>query len=201
MDNNEIIQEIKIVFIGPSNSGKTSILSKFMKSQKEVVPTVGCSFLVYPLYVNNQKIHFNFWDTCGTERFKSVAPFYYRNTQAVIAVIDLTSQQSLSEARSWIQEMKSHERDIKFLALAANKVDDTENREISAEEIQSFKEDIGADFAIETSAFKDIGIQELFQAIVRNVLDVPQTDKIYFNASLTPSKESSSSSSSSSCCS
>jgi small GTP-binding protein len=38
----------------------------------------------------DRTIKFEIWDTAGQERFHSLAPMYYRNSQAAIVVYDIT---------------------------------------------------------------------------------------------------------------
>jgi small GTP-binding protein len=46
----------------------------------------------------NMKITLEIWDTAGQEKFKKIAPIYYRNAQAVLIVFDLTRQDSFESA-------------------------------------------------------------------------------------------------------
>ena len=39
------------------------------------------------------------------ERFRAMAPMYYRGAQAALLVYDLTSQESFAELHSWIEGM------------------------------------------------------------------------------------------------
>lgn len=39
-----------------------------------------------------ETIKFEIWDTAGQERFHSLAPMYYRNSQAAIVVYDITKE-------------------------------------------------------------------------------------------------------------
>jgi Ras-related protein Rab-5C len=43
------------------------------------------------------------WDTAGQERYRSLAPMYYRGSQAALVVFDLTSRDSYEGAKEWVR--------------------------------------------------------------------------------------------------
>lgn len=51
------------------------------------------------------------WDTAGQEKYKSLAPLYYRgnflisDAQAAIVVFDLTQKDSFKICKKWISEL------------------------------------------------------------------------------------------------
>lgn len=48
------------------------------------------AFLTQKCTFQDRTIKFEIWDTAGQERFHSLAPMYYRNSQAAIVVYDIT---------------------------------------------------------------------------------------------------------------
>jgi small GTP-binding protein len=48
------------------------------------------AFLTQKCNLKDKTIKFEIWDTAGQERFHSLAPMYYRNSQAAIVVYDIT---------------------------------------------------------------------------------------------------------------
>jgi small GTP-binding protein len=73
---------LKIVFIGPSYAGKTSLLNRVARNDfnDKYLATIGCDFLskVYNLY--GRKFRAQFWDTAGQERFGTISKIYFRGT-------------------------------------------------------------------------------------------------------------------------
>lgn len=55
-------------------------------------------------------IHFTFvqWDTAGQERFKTITASYYRNTQGIMLVYDVTNRASFTNIRSWVAQIQQH---------------------------------------------------------------------------------------------
>ena len=92
------ITECKLVLLGDSNVGKSSLVLRFVKNQfnADQVTTVGAAFLQSPVPLDDSedKIQFGIWDTAGSERYKALAPMYYRGAEAAIVVYDITSFES-----------------------------------------------------------------------------------------------------------
>lgn len=42
------------------------------------------------------------WDTAGQERFRSMAPIYYRGSQAAVLLYDITNRDSFFDVRIWL---------------------------------------------------------------------------------------------------
>lgn len=58
------------------------------------LPNFTGSYCTRSLYVDNKKIMFQIWDTAGTERFKSIVPFYLRDADVAIVAYDITERVS-----------------------------------------------------------------------------------------------------------
>lgn len=93
----------KIVLIGESNTGKTSMLLRFAENKfsENYLCTIGVDFKIKTLRIDGQqKVKMQIWDTAGQERFKSISQAYYRNAHGCIAVYDISNRQSFDEIRS-----------------------------------------------------------------------------------------------------
>ena len=68
----------KIVMIGDSGTGKTSLLLKFTEGKylEEDRATIGIDFKQKIIKVNDFNIRLQIWDTAGQERFRSLSPTY-----------------------------------------------------------------------------------------------------------------------------
>ena len=71
-----IIQQIKIVFVGNSEVGKTCILNYYHSIIRETVPTIGSSHLDTLVDINGKKTNLNIWDTAGQFQFRNLLPIY-----------------------------------------------------------------------------------------------------------------------------
>lgn len=86
----------KIVLIGESDTGKTSMLLRFVdnKFSPEYQCTIGVDFKIKTLRVDDSVVKMQIWDTAGQERFRSISQAYYRNSQGAVAVYDVTNRAS-----------------------------------------------------------------------------------------------------------
>ena len=103
----------KVVLIGESGVGKTSIISRYIQNQFSAVlmSTTGASFATKTIYLEEQKqsIKFEIWDTAGQERYRALAKVFYKNAAACILVYDITRRTSFKELKNyWIKEIKEN---------------------------------------------------------------------------------------------
>ena len=89
-------QILKMVMIGESGTGKTSLLLRFAddsfsQSQRS---TIGVDFKIKSLTVDGYPVKLQMWDTAGQERFRSMSTTYFRNSQGCMAVYDITCRSS-----------------------------------------------------------------------------------------------------------
>ncbi|UYV79292.1 hypothetical protein LAZ67_17001972 [Cordylochernes scorpioides] len=94
-------------------------------------------------------------------QYRSLAPMYYRGAGAAIVAYDITVYNSFESVKSWIRELQVHGPMNIILAIAGNKSDLEEKREVPAAAAQKFAEEIGALF-IETSARTATNVEQLF---------------------------------------
>lgn len=87
-------QNLKLVLLGESAVGKSSLVLRFVKGQfhEYQESTIGAAFLTQTICLDDATVKFEIWDTAGQERYHSLAPMYYRGAQAAIVVYDITNQ-------------------------------------------------------------------------------------------------------------
>ncbi|KAH7588997.1 Ras family [Nakaseomyces glabratus] len=167
--------QFKLVLLGDSSVGKSSIVHRFVKDTFDELreSTIGAAFLSQTVKIKDGNedvvIKFEIWDTAGQERYKSLAPMYYRNANAALVVYDVTQPDSLSKAQSWVQELQNKVGDEELVIyLVGNKVDIVEADE-SARKIETEE---GAEYAQaqkllfkEVSAKTGAGVKDIFQEI------------------------------------
>ena len=94
----------KVVMIGESGVGKTSMLLRFTDNTFNPLPftTVGVDFKLKTLRVDDKLIKLQVWDTAGQERYRSISQAYFRNTNGCIAVYDINSRTSFESLEQQI---------------------------------------------------------------------------------------------------
>ncbi|KAK3096302.1 hypothetical protein FSP39_025485 [Pinctada imbricata] len=168
--------EAKVVVLGTQAVGKTSVVIRYVGGMfsKAVSPTIGASFFTYKLTVNNYRVKLQVWDTAGQERFRSMAPMYYRKANAAMLIYDMTSADTFYDIKEWVSELKRNVDNPIVMCLIGNKCDLSDNREVSVKEAQEYAESIGALFH-ETSALKNIGIEEAFLEVAQQLIKLYET--------------------------
>lgn len=168
------IRSEKVVILGASQTGKTSIVQRILTNrfQGETEATVGASFFSKTVSVDNKTIKLDIWDTGGQERYRSLAPMYYRDARAAVIVFDVTNPESLDEAADWLREFTSQCSSETVLFGAANKIDLVSERKIDAETIKEFQFRHQLEMVHETSALSGVGIKELFDSVARGLLEL-----------------------------
>jgi small GTP-binding protein len=124
----------KILMIGDSNVGKSSILLKYTHDNfnNEHLTTIGLDFHVKYLKLNDKNIKLQLWDTAGQERFRSIITSYFRDAQGILVVYDVTNKISFENVENWIKDINDNCKNNNNIFLVANKID--LNRIISEEE-------------------------------------------------------------------
>ena len=95
----------KIVIVGDSDVGKTSIIKRFVfnSTPGKEKATIGAAEFNKVVQLNHVGLDINFiiWDCSGQERFRSISSVYYRDADGVILVYDITNQKSFDHINEW----------------------------------------------------------------------------------------------------
>lgn len=165
----------KVVFLGDSGVGKSSILLRFDKDifSEDHNVTIGGAYLERTLTLkNNIPFSLHLWDTAGGEQFRNMAPIYYRNASAALLVYDVGESTSFQSMQYWLTQLDSNVKgEGMIVGLVGNKCDLPENKkQISRAMGQGFADNHNLIFA-ETSAKSGEGIQMLFQKLTEQIYD------------------------------
>nr|CAI5854967.1 unnamed protein product [Callosobruchus analis] len=108
----DILTTLKILIIGESGVGKSSLLLRFVEDNfdPEQTLTIGVDFKI--------------WDTAGQERFRTLTPSYYRDAQGAILVFDVSSYSSFSKLEVWLNELETYSTKGNIVKMIiGNKID------------------------------------------------------------------------------
>jgi Ras-related protein Rab-22 len=164
------VESFKVVLVGESGVGKTSIITKFIDEtfQEDQQSTTGGTFSTKSVICDGGKIlKFEIWDTAGQERYRALTKMFYKDANAAIMVYDITRKDSFEELKNyWSEQIKESSPEGIILVIAANKSDLFEHEAIDESIAREFAQQIGA-FYIATSDKNSDGINNLFEEIAK----------------------------------
>ena len=164
------LETLKIVLVGESGVGKTSIITQYIDNifQKDQQSTIGGTFSTKTVKCGNGKIlKLELWDTAGQERYRSVTKLFYKDANAAILVYDITNKFSFEEIQNyWFGQVKDSAPENIIIAIVANKLDLYENEQVDETIARKYAQDNNALFA-STSAKNTSGIEDLFIEIAK----------------------------------
>jgi len=123
--------EFKVVMLGDTNVGKTSLVLRFAEGyyrDNSRSPTLGAFFITKRVQSASTGVtcKVQIWDTAGQTKFQKMAPMYYTNAAAVVICYDVSNLYSFERAKEWTNEVlenaKANNRNIVF-AIVATKSD------------------------------------------------------------------------------
>ena len=174
--NNKPQIKLKLLIIGDSSVGKTSMLLSYTDNYfpESHLATIGVEYKVKEIVTDKYNISLQIWDTAGQERFRSITKSFFRNTNGIIFVYDVTCRKSFKNVKEWIKDSELHDNGFEKI-LCGNKIDLKEKREVNFDELEEFgmKKKIEV---MEISARERINIDEAFQKIINLILS-NKTDK------------------------
>lgn len=159
----------KLLLIGDSGVGKTSILFKFSEDtfSSAFISTIGIDFKIRTIEVDGKRIKLQVWDTAGQERFRTITTAYYRGAMGIMLVYDVSNVKSFDNISNWIRNIEMHATQDVELMILGNKCDVVEKR-VSKERGEQLALQHSIKF-LETSAKANINIEEAFTTLARDI--------------------------------
>ena len=155
---------LKIIFLGPSGVGKTSIIASYMDNtfESQSLPTVAPAQCNSHIVIDNKKIELNIWDTAGQERYQSISRMFYRDSQIGVVCFDYNDPKPVKD---WIGILRSEVPDC-YIILAITKADLLTNEQnIEASQIaHDLTNETDSKMYFLTSSKTGLGIKDLFES-------------------------------------
>jgi len=176
---------LKVIVLGESGVGKTSLLLRYVSNKFTIATksTIGTDFLTKQIDVDDKTVTLQIWDTAGQERFQGLGSTFFRGSDGVLFVFDVTRRETFNELEKWKQTFLiqiGQEGNEEFpIVIIANKCDREEDREVSASEIQDWCDSQNVPL-VETSAKSGQNVDEAFEKIARIVIENLKPENIQY---------------------
>ena len=168
------MEAYKIVLIGESGVGKTSIISRYINNSfdLQVLTSSSAQFISKTITLSDDTaLKLDIWDTAGQEKFRSLAKIFYKDAKVIILVYDITNKASFDNLKNyWFNEIEENSISDVILAIVGNKDDLYENEQVSIDEGKKFAKEKNAIFK-RTSALSNRNIESLFLDIAKKIID------------------------------
>lgn len=172
-------ESYKIILIGDSAVGKTSIINRFAENEypETHIITIGTDLRVKNIYIDGTKIKVQLWDTAGQERFRSISRNFYRGADGIIVVYAINDTKSFQNVRTWFKDINTSDSaddgngntHVVVKYLVGNKADLGDSvRTVSEEAGNNLAETHDVKF-MEVSAKSSMNIEKLFINLIKDI--------------------------------
>jgi len=166
----------KIVILGDSAVGKTSLINQFVENafEEDYKPTLGANIIRKDVMLEdlNTKVRLIVWDLAGQEKYNVVRSLYYQGCVGALLVYDITRMETFNNIEAkWLDDFKKYVKREGVYLLIGNKSDLVSQRMISNEDGMKLADKINASKFIETSAKLGENVDNAFKSLVSEILE------------------------------
>lgn len=165
---------IKIISMGNAGVGKSCIIKRYCEKRfiGKYLATIGIDYGVTKVQLKDIDVKVNIFDMAGHPIFYEVRNEFYKDTQGVLLVYDVSDRTSFEALDSWLNEMKnemgsSSELENVVFVVCANK---TDKKRVVDETESRIWADAKGFHHFETSAQTGDGVTEMFQNMFDGVV-------------------------------
>uniref|UniRef100_A0A4W6C2Y7 Calcium release activated channel regulator 2A n=1 Tax=Lates calcarifer TaxID=8187 RepID=A0A4W6C2Y7_LATCA len=158
----------KVVLVGNSSVGKTSLLRSFCEGRfhPSTTATVGIDYSVKTLTLDNMQVAMQLWDTAGQERYRSITKQFFRKADGVVVMYDVTVEESFKAVQPWLTNVQDAAGEGIPVLLLGNKMDMDGGREVSFKEAEQLAYENKVMF-FEVSAYTGKNVTESLTHLAR----------------------------------
>lgn len=163
---------LKIIIIGDSSVGKSSLMTVFSGEKFSVshITTIGIDFKIKTIQIGDKKIKFQIWDTAGQERFRNITRQYYKNAHGIFVIYDISNEISFNNISYWLSSIRTYGDDNAKIILIGNKNDLEDQRTVSKVRGQELADEYDIQF-FETSAKNISNVDAMFSDMAIKVIE------------------------------
>ena len=161
----------KVVIVGKSAVGKSSLLQRFVDDQfvEDYLTTIGVDFKFRTLKVNDNVFKLQIWDTAGQEKYQTITKTFYKDAHAIVLVYDLTSKNSFEDMKNiWYEEAKRNSDSNVLFIIVGNKKDQNNRIEVDQNDVENFAKREGI-LSFQASAKTGENVENVFFTVTKEI--------------------------------
>ena len=171
MENKNDVFLIKLLLVGYSGLGKTSILLRYVENSfGNTLTSIGIDFKIKKFTINNKVIKLQIWDISGGERIHTIMPCYYKGAMGLLLVFDITNRDSFLDIENKLKDCDKYAKEGAIKIMLGNKSDLDDQREVSFEEANLFAINHEIKY-FETSAKDGTNIDKVFYELSIDIVE------------------------------
>ncbi|CAD8203144.1 unnamed protein product [Paramecium octaurelia] len=165
-------QFVEFLVFGQPFTGKTSLLKSAIgeKFKENYQSNIGIEQIVKQIKIGDEILKLRLWEFPGFQNFKQIARMYYKRTQGLILLYDITDHESFDNLENHLEEALQHHDSLLSIILIGNKVDLDSKRQVSIEEAEDFASKKGFPF-FEISVKTNHNFDLVLEYCLRDVLE------------------------------
>ncbi|GAM17290.1 hypothetical protein SAMD00019534_004650 [Acytostelium subglobosum LB1] len=169
-NNNNNSEMYKLLMIGDSSVGKTSLLLRFSDGtfQETSVNMTSVDNKTKNITIDGKTIALQIWDTAGQERFRTITSSFYRGAHGILVVYDMTDQSTFNNVKLWMQEIQRYGVVGVSKMLIGNKFDLDDRKIVSTTSAKEYADSLGIPF-LEASAKTGFNVDQIFSTIANEI--------------------------------
>ena len=177
------IQEIKVILLGETAVGKTSIIKRYYDDTFDTneVTTISMSYVDKIIELNKKKYKLIIWDTIGQEKYRSISKLFLTEAKIVILVYCIDKKDTFENLDFWYNLYKEELGDEAILGIAGNKADLLLEQVIPYQEGEKFANERGAIFAEISAKENKVTINNFMNDLVKAYIAKNKGEKINKN--------------------
>ena len=115
----------KILILGETRLGMSSILNRLTEKSfaPYLPPTLGIDYKLFADKIDGKDVRLQIWDTAGQERFRTIAETFYRQSDGILVVFDVTDEDSFEKVNFWLDSLREKVDPSCVVVLVGNKAD------------------------------------------------------------------------------
>ena len=170
--NKKIVEEIKVILVGESGTGKTSLINDAVgiPFKDKLDSTTANSFFSKTITIDKKQYTLNLWDTIGQEKFHSLTKIFIKDSKIVILVYDITDITSFTKIDFWYKTVKDILGDDAIYGLCGNKNDLLMKMQVKEEEGRNYAEEKNILFRT-TSAKTSSGFNKFLEELTKQYIE------------------------------